>query len=163
MAMYEVRFKIDYEKCTDEKNEQFLQEYNGMNYHKSLQEYRYKASKMDMYPEDKLFFEMLCDIKKDLLELKNLKKEALLTLSNTTYSSSINYEEIAVVDELEIGSEYYMRLVLNDITMACFAKAIDTKLLKITKLKRHDEESLNHFVADVQRYLIYSKKENNGN
>lgn len=160
---FEVRFKIDYSICNESNEDKFLQEYNGINYHKTLQDYRRRANKMDMYPEDKLIFEMLCDIKKDLLELKNLKKDELLDLDFVTYANCMNYEEIKIDDELEINKNYYIRLVLADRTIACFAKANDEKTFKITKIKRYDEDGLNLFVADIQRHLIYKKKEENGN
>ncbi|MBZ7992504.1 hypothetical protein AVBRAN9334_00350 [Campylobacter sp. RM9334] len=161
MIMYEARFRIDYQEC-EELEDRFLQEYNAINYHKSLQDYRHRASKMDMYPEDKLFFEMLCDIKKDLLEIKNLKKDEFIKLDNSTFSNSINYEYIRVEDSLKPNQTYYARLVLVDRTISCFVSAIDEYTFKITQIKRYDTEGLNLFVADIQRNLINIKKEKNG-
>ncbi|MBZ7987098.1 hypothetical protein [Campylobacter canadensis] len=152
--MYEARIKID---LNIDDNELFLQEFNSVNYQKGLKEFMHKAARVEFSKEEALLFELLCDIKKDLSMIIDVKNNNFIKLSTTTMSVELDYEQIKIQDEVKIDNNYYLRLYLNDIVICIFAKAISTNVLKITKIKRYDAEVLDRFVADVQRSIISNK------
>ncbi|WP_243832582.1 hypothetical protein [Campylobacter sp. US33a] len=159
MNFFTTGLKIEFQK-SDLSDSVFLQEYLNLNANKTLAKWKKLSSRTDFSEGERLVFDLLLELKSDIVSLKQSNEEkSLLELGQKGFICAMNFECLKFSEELlESGSEYYARFDLNSQKIAVFLKALDANTAKIIKIKSDDESVYSAFVVEIQRDMIKNLK-----
>ena len=153
--LFDLSLKLSYEKI-DAKNDKFFREkFCEFLAFDSVYSYKQKAVTMDFSPEEKLFFNMLLDIKNDLNLLLADRREKL-ELKYESHITKLGYEGFLLEDLIEQG-EYFGHFKVFDDDMY-FYFCVNEDICEFKELRKSDEAALSSFITNVQRQAIKARK-----